>query len=209
MSPATRIAFLPLVLLLISCVTINIYFPEAAAEDAARAIVRDALGEEALEESPGGGAAAPEPSSQRVDERVLIASLAGRLLNVLVPDVHAQEQADINIDTPTIRALRGSLKELEAKLSPYKKSGAIGYDARTGLLDMRDLSLIPLKERNGVKKLMAEDNDVRDALYEEIASANKHPEWEQNIRETFARVWIDEMPAGAWYKNRNGEWKQK
>lgn len=208
MSPATRIAFLPLALLLVSCVTINIYFPEAAAEDAARAIVRDALGEEAPEGKPEGGTT-PDPSSQWLNEGTLVASLAVRLLDVLAPAAHAQEQADININTPTIRALRASLKDLEAKLSPYKKSGAIGYDARTGLLDMRDLSLIPLKKRNDVKKLMAEDNDVRNALYEAIASANKHPEWEQNIRETFARVWIDEMPTGAWYKNRNGAWKQK
>jgi uncharacterized protein YdbL (DUF1318 family) len=208
MSPATRIAFLPLVLMLISCVTINIYFPEAAAEDAARAIVRDALGEEAPEGNPEGGTT-PEPSSQWQNEGTVVASLAVRLLDVLAPAAYAQEQADIDIDTPTIRALRASLKDLEAKLSPYKKSGAIGYDARTGLLDMRDLSLIPLKKRNDVKKLMAEDNDVRNALYEAIASANKHPEWEQNIRETFARVWIDEMPAGAWYKDRKGAWKQK
>lgn len=208
MSTAKRIAFLPLVLLLISCVTINIYFPEAAAEDAARAIVRDALGEEA----PGGdreGETAPEPSSKWQEERLMVASIAVRLLDVLVSAAHAQEGADININTPTIRALRASLKDLEAKLAPYKKSGAIGYDARTGLLDMRDLGLISLKERNEVKKLMAEDNDVRNSLYKEIAAANKHPEWEQNIRETFARVWIDEMPSGAWYKDRNGAWKQK
>jgi uncharacterized protein YdbL (DUF1318 family) len=208
MSPAIRITFLPLVLLLISCVTINVYFPEAAAEDAARAIVKDALGEEAPEGNPEGGTT-PEPSSQRQDEQTLVASLALRLLDVVAPAAHAQEQADIDIDTPTIRALRNSLKDLEAKLAPYKKSGAIGYDARTGLLDMRDLSLIPLKKRNDVKKLMAEDNDVRNALYEEIAAANKHPEWEQNIRETFARVWVDEMPRGGWYKDRNGAWKQK
>ncbi|MFT5349191.1 MAG: hypothetical protein ACI9MF_000001, partial [Gammaproteobacteria bacterium] len=66
-----------------------------------------------------------------------------------------------------------------------------------------------LKERNIVKKLVADENRDRSQLYKEIASANGHPEWETEIRNTFSRRWITNAPAGWWYKDANGEWQKK
>ena len=48
----------------------------------------------------------------------------------------------------------------------------------------------------------------RKALYAEIARANDRPEWEAEIRATFARVWVEEVAAGTWYQ-ANGSWVQK
>ena len=41
-----------------------------------------------------------------------------------------------------------------------------------------------------------------------IARANGHPEWEADIRSTFARRWVANAPAGWWYQ-QDGAWKQK
>ncbi|MEJ2612714.1 MAG: DUF1318 domain-containing protein, partial [Candidatus Thiodiazotropha sp.] len=37
---------------------------------------------------------------------------------------------------------------------------------------------------------------------------NGHPEWEESIREIFARVWVEEAPKGYWYQAKGG-WKKK
>ena len=93
------------------------------------------------------------------------------------------------------------------KLAPYYDSGAIGM-TRNGEIEIRDQKLVSLKDRNTVKKLVARENRDRGALYTEIARANGHPEWEQQIRQTFAKVWVDEAPSGYWY-NAGGGWRQK
>ena len=184
-----------------ACVTINIYFPAAAAEDAARVIVRDVLDEEGTttpdtvkEQSFNG---MPEAQSYN-----LIASV----LDILISPAHAE--ANINIDTPAIAALRASMKNRAASLKPYYANGAVGLTANAEVL-IRDQSIIPLKERNMAKKLVADENRERSALYAEIARANDHPEWEADIRATFARVWVEEVASGTWYQSSNGVWAQK
>jgi uncharacterized protein YdbL (DUF1318 family) len=67
---------------------------------------------------------------------------------------------------------------------------------------------VPLKDRNTVNTLIAEENQDRNALYAEIARANGHPEWESEIQETFARRWISNATKGWWYQ-QGGSWQQK
>ena len=188
-------------LALSACVTINIYFPAAAAEDAARVIVRDVLNEEETEVSNE-----DNEQTNLQDANSLPYQLAGAVLNILISPAHAE--ADININTPAISALRGSLKARAASLKPYYASGAVGLTANANV-QIRDQSLIALKERNQVKKLVADENKERGALYAEIARANDHPEWEADIRATFARVWVEEVAAGTWYQDASGGWVQK
>jgi uncharacterized protein YdbL (DUF1318 family) len=59
--------------------------------------------------------------------------------------------------------------------------------------------------------LIAEDNKDRDTLYLEIAKANKHPDWEPQIRKIFARRWHenDNVKAGWYYQNDAGAWVKK
>ena len=56
---------------------------------------------------------------------------------------------------------------------------------------------------------MFEDNRDRKAVYREIAVANGHAEWEEQIRETFAKQWIASAHAGWAYQAADGSWKQK
>ena len=192
-------------LALSACVTINIYFPAAAAEDAARVIVRDVLNEEEVEVSKEKETISDDQSSMETVNDMSYA-LAGTLLNILISPAHAE--ANININTPAIGALRASLKKRAASLKTYYASGAVGLTSNANV-QIRDQSLIALKERNQVKKLVADENKERAALYAEIARANDHPEWEADIRATFARVWVEEVAAGTWYQDASGNWVQK
>ena len=192
-------------LLLSACVTINIYFPAAAAEEAARVIVRDVLkGEEQVPPQDEQKQEGEDQSSVHEPDAVLL--LAGRLMEWLVQPAMAG-QADIDINTPAISRLRKSMSRRQQQLAPWYRSGAIGFNEK-GLVAIRDLKKVPLKERNKVKKLVADENRDRNALYREIARANGHPEWEDDIRKTFARIWVEEAPRGYWYK-QGGSWKKK
>lgn len=202
-----RLLGFPLIAMaLTACVTINIYFPAAAAEEAARTIVRDVL----KSEEPGQGTTpAPESNDQssRDDRPSALLIAFGGLLERLVPPAQAA-QADININTGPIRAIRASMQRRQSELAPFYRSGAIGFDNR-GSVAIRDLGAVELKDRNRLKKLVADENADRSRLYREIASANGHPEWESEVRQTFAKVWADEAPRGYWYQDPGGSWRQR
>ena len=192
-------------LLLGACVTINIYFPAAAAEEAAREIVRDVLDVQQPKAQPQ-EQQKPEDDQSAIERPNPAVMVAGRLMEMLIPQAHAAG-ADININTPAISRLRQSMGKRQRSLDPFYRSGAIGFD-ESGRVAIRDLKAVALKDRNRVKKLVADENRDRDALYREIARANGHPEWEADIRKTFSRIWIEEAPSGYWFK-QGGSWKKK
>ena len=185
--------------LLGACVTINIYFPTAAAEKAADKVIDEVWGKQ-----PGQQDAAPEPSSHYEPGRapVLLA-----LLELSIPAAQA-ESADINISTPAIKNLEASMRSRHGQLAPHYASGAVGL-TQDGLVAVRDPKAVPLKARRQVNQLVAAENRDRNALYREIAKANGRPEWEKDIRATFARRWIDRAQGGWWYQAAGGGWKRK
>ena len=185
-----------------ACVTINVYFPAAAAEQAADQIIDGVWG-------PGGRRPETEPQArpQRGTDTGRGTQLAGQVLNLLVPVAHAQA-ADLDISSPAIRNIEAAMAARHRQLLPYYDSGAIGLTAN-GLIEVRDQNLVPLAERNQLRRLVAEDNTDRNNLYREIAVANGNPQWESQIRETFARRWIERAQAGWYYRNARNEWQQK
>lgn len=181
---------------LTACVTINVYFPAAAAEKAADRIIEDIWGPEKGKEQSS--ILAPAPG-------VMLAALRGAL-DLVIPAAHAQ--ADLNVSTPAIRTLTASMESRHGELAGYYDSGAVGLTAN-GLVELRDGNAVPLAERNKVRKLVADENSDRNALYREIAAANNHPEWESDIRNTFSQRWIAKARAGWYYQNSAGAWVQK
>ncbi len=117
-------------------------------------------------------------------------------------------QADIEINTPAISSLKQSMQQRHAQLEPYYERGAVGL-TRDGLIAMHDANAIPLSARQPVNTLIAAENQDRNALYREIARANSHPEWEADIRSTFAQRWIQLARPGWWYQSANGSWARK
>lgn len=184
-----------------ACVTINVYFPEAAATEAADRIIDKVRGEDA----EGGASLAPQPQDN--EDNPISLALAYRVAGFLISDANAQ--GDINFDRPSPekQALENALAARFPKLKPYYDSGAIGL-TDAGLIDIRDRGLIPLKDRNTVVQLVAAQNSDWNALYAEIARLNGHPEWQDDIRRTFAERWIAKADSGWWYRE-NGTWKQK
>lgn len=181
-------------LVLSACVTINVYFPAAEAEQAAREFVDKVIGP-AAEPSK-----APPPAQDKPP------SLG--LLGLLVRDAHAQS-ADINLRTPAIQAIQQRMAErFQSQLAVAFDAGALGF-GNDGLIVLRDASKVGLRERASLNQALADDNRDRNALYREIAVANGHPEWESQIRGTFARQWVEGARAGWWYQDAQGGWKQK
>ena len=73
---------------------------------------------------------------------------------------------------------------------------------------IRDANAIPLKDRGEVNNLVAKENLDRQALYREIAAANQHPEWEPQIRATFARRWAQRAAGEGWWYEGDGGWRK-
>jgi uncharacterized protein YdbL (DUF1318 family) len=192
-----------MLLFLAACVTINVYFPSAAAEQAADRIIRGVYGEDANpEQAP---TEKPQPNS-------LLQLPAAEvpwpvvLLDWLVTP--AQAAADINIQSPAIKTIRASMQARFTQLKPFYDNGSVGM-TNGGLIEVRDLNAVSLRDRKTVKALVADENRDRQGLYAEIARANGRPEWEADIRKTFAGRWIANAPAGWWYQDSSGQWKRK
>ncbi|MGE0482654.1 MAG: YdbL family protein [Gammaproteobacteria bacterium] len=186
-------------LLAVGCVTINIYFPEAAAQQAADRIIDEVRGARDVNDDE---TSAVLPAR----DGVLVAAL-GRVLDWLVPPAMAQA-ANFDASSPASRALEQSLKARFPALAPYLDAGAVGLTA-AGLLDIRDRNAIPLADRNRVRQLVTEQNTDWEALYQEIARINGHPEWVDQIRKVFAERWVAKANAGWYYRDAGGTWRQK
>ncbi len=197
-----HVSWVVLSVILTACVTVNVYFPAAAAEQAADRFIKDVYGNDGKEEAPPQQTPLPDKQGGGAGD-----ALGQALLKLFVPSAYAQ-QPDINVATPAIDQLKAQMTGRHDALGPYYGSGAVGMTSN-GLLEVRDAKVVPLQERNAVKQLVADENRDRNALYAEIAQANGHPEWEPQIRQTFAERWIGNAGAGWWYQDASGAWRQR
>jgi len=178
-----------------ACVTINVYFPAAAAEKAAAEFVDEVIGRAA--EEAGATDETPKEAPRRGDLGMLFSPIGV-----------AHAQADLEIESPQVRAIQARMAGRFRTLAPHFASGALGF-TRDGHVALRDAAAVPLAARTEVKQQVAEDNRDRDAVYREIAVANGHPEWEAQIRETFAAQWIERAEPGWYYQDAGGAWQRK
>src|SRR5215831_13836034 len=120
-----------------------------------------------------------------------------------------QSQADLQINSPALTSLREGMRQrYREQMRGYYTSGAIGL-THDGLVALRHANVLPLAQRQQVNALISADNQDRPALYREVARANNHPEWESEIRATFAKRWIERVPEGWYYQDANGIWIRK
>ena len=189
---------LALVALLIvgACVTINVYFPAAAAQEAADQFIQGVLEEDAAMDGADNDMSEPQASYFSP-------------LDFFISSAHAQGQANIDISTPAIKAIQDRMrKRLQSELRPYFNSGAVGLDNKA-MVAVRELSAVPLAKRNAVRSAVAAENRDRAAVYREIAVANGHAEWESQIRSIFAERWVSNAVSGWYYQDQSGNWQQK
>jgi uncharacterized protein len=130
------------------------------------------------------------------------------LVAALLGATQAFAQANLEINTPGIAAIQGSMQKRHAELAPLYASGAVGL-TRDGNVALRDPAAVLLAQRAAVNTLVAAENQDRAALYREIARANNRPEWEGDIRSTFGQRWIDRAQPGWFTQNAAGAWVKK
>ena len=194
-------------LLVAACVTINVYFPAAAADKAADQVINDITGGGAKATTPPQGNLVPATSS---DEPGFLVAAFGNALYALVPTANAQDaEAALNVSSPAVTRIKQSMGARFGELEKFFASGAIGL-TKDGLVDVRDLNAVALPDRATVKRLVSEDNADRAQLYSEIAKASNHPEWEADIKKSFAKRWVATGAKPGWYyQGDDGSWKQK
>ncbi|MEO8000556.1 MAG: DUF1318 domain-containing protein [Arenimonas sp.] len=193
--------FATVFLALSACVTINVYFPAAEAQQAAEEFVGKVInGDKAATEEAKPADPKPMPQAS--------AQPSFNLASFFISDAAAQE-VDITIRTPAIQTIQNRMSDrFASSLRQHFEGGALGF-GNDGLIVVHDATKVPLKDRVGLTQQVAEDNRDRNAVYREIAVANAHPEWEKQIRETFAKQWVRDAKAGWWYQSSAGDWKQK
>lgn len=197
---AVSLSLFALMAMLAACVTINVYFPAAAAEKAADKIIDDVW--------RGSGSTAPTASPDKsgaIDTSTtsLLAAVGGFLLSSA-----AAAEPNIDVTSPEVKRLSGAMEARFPLLEPLLSSGAVGLTA-DGYVAMRDGANVPLAERNNVRALVANENADRAALYRELALANGQAQWEAQIRSVFATRWIARAKAGWYYQDAGGAWIRK
>lgn len=222
-----------LFLALVSCVTINVYFPAAAIKDLSNQIedeVQKKAAEAPKADAPKPGSAAPDPAnppqgkpdaakpgSTSSAETTLphrgsagSAGLIDALLGISPVYAAEGEVAAPEVSSPAIRKIIDSRAARAGALGEYKSKGVIG-ESNQALVEIRKLDALPdLKARAEVQRLIKAENSDREELFKEIAAA-KGVELSQlpKIRETYASTLREKARSGDWIQEPNGAWKQK
>ncbi|MGK0172957.1 MAG: hypothetical protein ACI9W2_004701 [Gammaproteobacteria bacterium] len=201
---------LSLVVVLAACVTINVYFPAAEVQRAADRLIDEVWGTQGAPNAAPNAAPVPKVplkpnAALNVPQPLSGTQAISWLMNVLIPSASAQ--VDLDVSTPAVNKLKGSMHTRHAQLAPHYDSGGVGL-TEDGLVTEHDAKAIALQYRQAVVALIAAENRDREALYQEIARANGHPEWAKDVQSTFARQWIAKARKGWWYRVGGG-WQQK
>jgi len=177
-----------------ACVTVNIYFPAAAAEKAAEEIVKE-IREQALSEE--------EEKKEKTQPSESEASFWQ-----LVTTAHAQEGA-LKVSNASIRALKASIKARYPSIIPYFQQGVMG-ESKTGFLEGKSWEGLPLPDKAKAKRLIEAENRDRVALYDEVAKALQiNPDQTERLRKIFAKEWQKTVPSGTWIQKEDGNWVRK
>ena len=189
------IAAISALLLTLACVTVNVYFPAAEVQSAADKIVGEVRG--------------TQPPITEPEEAPKESMLRRSLRALTLFESEAYAQADINITTPNIRALKEKMKKRFDALKPLYENGVIG-ETNDGLVSIRSLNGLGLKEKADAKKLVEAENEDREDLYAEIVEANDlPPDSVPQIKDLFANSWRKDAEKGWWIQKDNGDWVQK
>lgn len=184
------------VISIISCVTINIYFPAEEVRSAADKIVNEVWGEQ--NRTPDAPQTAPPAQGGKTSG----------LIRSLFTVRSACAAQDIDVSTPAIRAIKNTMKQRSQELFVYLDSGHVGIGS-DGLLKVRSTDNLDLKSRGAITRLLAAENADRLQLYKEIATANGFADKAGEVQAIFADSWRDQARPGWHLENPDGGWQQK
>ncbi|NDV27871.1 DUF1318 domain-containing protein [Desulfovibrio sp. JC010] len=179
----------------VACVTVNIYFPAAKVERAAEDIVEDVYGTDA------------EQQDNKDDQSALETFLA-----LIAPQAAHAQVSKAEIDKKSNSAIRGLKKAIGAdhkKLVPYYRAGNIGI-TKDGYLQIISKDGLNIKDTAALRRLVAQDNDIRDQLYTEVAASMNIPGSEiEKVKAIFAEEWQERAPSGWFIQSKSGKWVKK
>ncbi len=195
MSPRNPYLFAAVVtVVLAACLTVNVYFyPSEEVDQTAQQIIEDIRGtimpENDLEETPKG-----EGAGSQGWHLTGVAHAAGK---------------ETTVSSPAIDAIKKRISQRFDKLKPYFKAGAIG-EANDGLVSIRDASILPMKDRATLNRIVNEENADRKALYQEVAKElGVETKDLPKVRQSFARKWQAFAGAGWWVQDAAGNWSKR
>lgn len=175
-----------------ACVTINVYFPEAKAREAAQQTVTEIMGKDSPSSAPD-STDAHRPGLQQWGQSAL-----ALVVNMVVPSAHAA--------SPGEESIKQGLQLRYAEMESFYEAGVVGF-TNDGLVAVRDLSAASPRDRAKVRSLVDAENSDRTALYKESARALGNPQWESRQQSIYAEEWIKQAKSrGFWYQQANGEW---
>lgn len=185
--------------LMVACVTVNIYFPASAVQKAADEFVDEIRIERGKRPDPK---KEEKPGSQSMLLRQTISKALWEL-----PEAYAE--VNIEVSTPAIRALKEAMRGRYTYLYPFYMRGVIGEN-RDGYLEIRDTSMLNLKEKSDIMNLVNQENRDRQSLYTEIVRANRFgPETIPQVQRIFANSWRGKSQPGWWIQDDSGQWIRK
>ncbi len=162
-------------LLMLACVTINIYFPAEKVESAAKEIVNEIRGPS--EEGD-------KQNFRKNEEHSLVLKT---LLALSCSSAYAENITEVS--NPTIRALKDRMKARYSQLRPYYQKGIL-KEGDDGYVTLESDASLNLKEKRDLKNLVSAENQDRRALYAEVAKALKiDPNQTEKVAEIFAKEW--------------------
>ena len=202
----------------LACITINVYFPEAAVKDLSEKI-EEAVAEEAAKAAEN-ASEAPEIQASDTQARLgvsaepdllvrLRATALPLLLALTADPVAAQTVAAPEITNPAIRKIIESRGQRLPQLQPFKASGVLGENNQA-LLEIRELGSLALQDRARVQKLVKDENADRERMFKEIAAATGADLSQlPKVRATYATTLRNQAERGEWIQMPDGSWKQK
>lgn len=196
---------------LAACITINVYFPEAAVKELAQQIEDEVQRKAAGEASPT-PVAEPTPAPVAEPTAGTPESPLSWVLSLGATTAYAaqDEVAAPEITNPAIRKIIDSRAARLEAVNDLKAKGVVG-ESNQALLVVRNLDAIQgLKERADAQKLIKDENADREQLFREIAAA-KNVELAQlpQIRTTYSEALRENARPGDWIQLPDGSWAQK
>ena len=175
---------LPIVLS--SCVTVNVNFPEGAVQKAADDYVRE------LYKSKQKSGSEPSQPSGFFEFSIISTAQA----------------ADFKISSDESRQIMERQKERIEDLDKYKEKGVIG-ETSEGLVAIYKDDKLSALEKKKVQKLVSDENQDRESLYSDIVKTNgMNDSSKAGVREKFFQSFKSASPTGTPIKE-GGAWKQK
>ena len=182
---------------IVACLTVNVYFyPSEEVDQTAKQIIEDIR-----------GAALPE-NQQEETEKEEGAEETGLEWWRLTAVAYAAGK-ETTVSTPSIDSIKQRIKQRFNDLKPFFQAGAIG-EAKDGLVAIRDASVLPMKDRAKLNRIVNEENADRKALYQEVAKElGVEGKDLPKVQRSFAEQWQEFARPGWWIQDAAGNWNKR